>query len=200
MKFAQCILIALLFPIVGFAQQPHPILKSFEAYKQPNGILLRWIINGGNQCQGTRVFRSADALDFELINHIPGICGNFTEDETYNYFDTIPFQNTYNHYRLEMGFQGFTDIVTVFYEDFDGKTYAVLSFPQLNQYQILFSNDLGGVSTLQVFDRMGAFVMVDSNDQSDYVLDTTGWEPGVYLFRITGSDVGAIFGKIFIGL
>ena len=193
------ILLLLCMPLFVVAQQPHPILKSFEAYKQPNGILLRWVIFGGNQCQGTKVYRSEDGLDFDQINHIPGICGNFTEDETYNYFDTIPHKNTYNHYRLEMGFQGFTDIVTIFFEDFDGQNYALLSDPQLNRYQIFFTNDLGNTAKMEVFDRMGNAVTTLSNNRSDHILYTDGWRRGLYIFRITGVDAGTIFGKIFIG-
>jgi len=193
------VLLVALIPLSAAAQQPHPILKSFEAYKQPNGILLRWVIFGGNQCQGTKVYRSEDGMNFDQINHIPGICGNFTEDETYNSFDTIPHKNTYNHYRLEMGFQGFTDIVTLFFEDFEGENYALLSEPQLSRYQILFENDLGNTTKLEVFDRMGNSIIRLSNNRSDHILYTDGWKRGLYIFRITGVDAGTIFGKIFIG-
>jgi len=193
------VLLVALIPLSAAAQQPHPILKSFEAYKQPNGILLRWVIFGGNQCQGTKVYRSEDGMNFDQINHIPGICGNFTEDETYNSFDTIPHKNTYNHYRLEMGFQGFTDIVTILFEDFEGENYALLSEPQLSRYQILFENDLGNTTKLEVFDRMGNSIIRLSNNRSDHILYTDGWKRGLYIFRITGVDAGTIFGKIFIG-
>lgn len=143
----------LLLPLFGMAQSPHPILTSFEAFKQPNGVLLKWVIAGGNQCQGTKVYRSLDEIEFEQINHIPGICGGNSADETYTYFDTIPYGNQYNHYRLEMGFQGFTDIVTVFFEDFWSSEYSVFSDYSLGIYHILYSNDPNSETTFEVFDR-----------------------------------------------
>jgi hypothetical protein len=69
-------------PMSVQAQQPHPILESFVTIEQPNGVNLKWVIAGGFQCRGTRIFRAGSDGIFEQINHIPGICGNFTESET----------------------------------------------------------------------------------------------------------------------
>ena len=93
------------------AQKPHPILRSFSAVKQPNGVNLKWVIIGGRQCDGTRVFRADETLQFDLVEHIEGICGSQADDVTYSYFDNSPKSNSYNYYRLEMGLQGFTDTV-----------------------------------------------------------------------------------------
>ncbi len=183
----------------AMAQQPHPILTSFIASEQPNGILLKWVIAGGNQCQGTKMFRSLDQMVFEQIGHIPGICGGTQADETYTYFDTVPYGNHYNHYRLEMVFQGFTDIVTVFFEDFGSSDHALLSDHALGTYRILYTNDLNSTNVLEVFDRFGHSVYRASGNDSDFDLRTDGWPPGVYVFRISGSAGTDIRGKIYIG-
>lgn len=186
-----------LLSLQGFAQSPHAILKSLSAYKQPKGILVRWVIKGGQQCNGTRIYRAGNALQFEEVNHIPGICGNFTDDETYSYFDSLPQPNQYNHYKLELGFQGFTDTVTAFFEDFGKADHFVFSDQQNNTHRILFSNDLNSKAVLRVFDRMGNEVYTETTTSSDFFIRPSGWRAGVYLFRIAGVSEVDIHGKIY---
>ena len=192
------ILLLALGPFMGFAQSPHPILNSFTAYKQPNGILLRWVIKGGNQCNGTKVLRSADGIAFEEINHIAGIWGSTTENETYSYFDSIPIPNAYNHYKLELGFQGFTEPITVFFEDFGKANHVVLDNGN-GSYRILFSNDLNDKAVLQVVDRAGKPIYEEVATDSDFEFTVDGWRAGVYIFRITGVSKVDISGKIYFG-
>lgn len=188
-------LLTLLIATFGFAQ--HPILESFNAYRQTNGVLLRWVIKGGRQCNGTTVFRSGDDYVFEQINHIPGICGNFTEAETYSYFDSVPISNAYNHYKLELGFQGFTDTITVFFEDFGVANHLVLSEHELGRYRILFSNDNNSEALLRLFDRNGNELLTESTTGNDFTIQPTAWNSGVYLFRISGVSRSDIHGKIY---
>lgn len=180
-------------------QGPHPILQSFTAYKQSNGVLLRWVIKGGNQCNGTRVFRATDDLDFEQINHIPGICGSFTENETYSYFDSVPHSNQYNHYKLELGFQGFSEKVTVFFEDFGRSPYLILSDPAAQTVRILFSNDQKQNVSLELYDRAGKSVYSANGNDSDFEFNTAALRLGIYVFRILGATESDISGKLYIG-
>ena len=189
----------LCIPALGFAQSPHPILNSLEAYKQPNGILVRWVIAGGGQCQGTKIFRSLDQTNFEQIGHIEGICGSTDGDETYSYFDSVPHPNTYNHYRLEMGFQGFTSIVTVFFENFGRNSYVLQTDYTAQTFKVLYSNDPKNEAILEVYDRMGNAIYSGSSTTSDIQFDTAGWLSGVYIFRITGVSKTDIQGKFYIG-
>ncbi len=189
------IFLLVLFPFFGFTQGPHPILRSFSAIKQPNGVNLKWVIKGGNTCDGTKMYRADDSFEFEQISHIPGICGNFTEDETYTYFDTVPVSNAYNHYRLELGFQGFSDTVTAFFEDFNSNGYLLFSDVETNAYRILFSNDQSRKATLQVFDVSGKLMYKDSRIGNDFIIQTNGWRAGVYVFRVSGVAESDITGK-----
>jgi hypothetical protein len=179
------------------AQGPHHILRSFSAVKQPNGVNLKWVIKGGQQCQGTRVYRADESLVFEQINHVEGICGSFTEDETYTYFDNSPKPNAYNYYRLEMGFQGVTDTVVVFFEDFGSDNHLLISSSELNEYTILFSNDLNREATLHVYDVSGKLMHQDSEIGNDFVIEPTGWRAGIYVFRISGVAETDITGKLY---
>lgn len=186
----------LVLPFMAAAQGPHPILRSFTAFRQPNGIVLKWVIKGGKQCNGTWVFRADESLVFEEINHVEGICGDFTEDETYTYFDPEPISNRYNYYKLEMGFQGLTDTIVVFFEDFGSDGYLLLTQPNGN-YRILFSNDNNREARLQLFDVSGKLMFEESGMSNDFILEPTGWRAGVYVFRISGVAEGNITGKLY---
>lgn len=194
-----CVLLFLL-PLFGFAQKPHAILNSFTAYKQANGVLLRWVIEGGNQCNGTMVFRRNAEGNFESINHISGICGSSTENETYQYFDAEPFSNEYNYYKLGLGFQGFSDSITVFYEDFGNANHKVFSDFQNNTQRIIFSNDLNRKAVLEVYDQTGRGIFSETATDSDFLVRPSfGWLPGIYIFRITGVSEKDIRGKLYFG-
>lgn len=189
----------LLLPWLGWAQSPHPILESFEANKQPNGILLRWVIAGGNQCNGTKAFRSADGVKFDLVNHIPGICGSTDNNEAYSYFDSVPHPNSYNHYKLEMGFQGFTDVVTVFFEDFGNADHVVLNDTEAGTYRILFSNDSRAEVVLRLFDLSGREVTTLHTRNSDLSLPNSGRISGLHVYRIELDGIPSAHGKLYFG-
>lgn len=180
------------------ASAQHSILESLNAHRQPNGVLLRWVIKGGEQCNGTSVFRATAGSAFNEIHHIPGICGDLTEAEAYAFFDSVPVSNAYNHYRLELGYQGFTDTVTVFFEDFGRDEHLLLSDHVARQYRILFSNDGRQEAVLRVFKRAGNEILRAATSANDFVVNTAGWRPGVYLFRVSGVSQKDIYGKLTV--
>lgn len=136
---------------------------------------------------------------FDEAGQIPGICGSFTEDETYSFFDSVPLPNAYNHYKLELGFQGFTDTLTVFYENFGSSDHVLLSDHASGEHRILFSNDLGNKAVLRIFDRSGHEIYTETSTDSDFTIRPTGWRSGIYLFRISGVSEVDIHGKIYFG-
>jgi hypothetical protein len=188
----------LLLPLFSFGQEPHAILNSLKVYKQTNGILVRWVIKGGDQCNGTRVFRANAQGHFELTYDIPGICGSSTKDETYQYFDSNPISNNYNTYRLEMGYQGFTEPITVFYEDFGNAEHKVFSDFQTNSQRILFTNDFNRDALLQVFDSTGRAVYSESGTDNDFLIQPSNLKPGIYIYQISGVSEKPMQGKFYL--
>lgn len=186
-----------MLPLVAMAQKPHPILRSFSAVKQPNGIALRWVILGGEQCDGTRVFRAEDQGNFEQIEHIEGICGSQVVDVTYSYFDNSPVSNTYNRYKLEMGLQGFTDTVIVFFEDFGADNLLVQTDYVRKTYRVLFTNDNNRNAVLRVYNQFGKIISETQTTNSDIEFSLVGKPAGIYLFTVSGVSQDDLRGKVY---
>ena len=191
------VLVLFAFPTLAQKPSPHPILRSFTALKQPNGVNLKWVIKGGQQCFGIRIFRADESLLFDQIDHIDGVCGDTEADEAYTYFDSDPISNAYNHYRLEMGSQGFTDTIQVFYEDFGSDRYLLITENTSSQFRVLFSNDNNREAALKVFDVAGNLMFEETQASNDFTIVPDGWQTGVYVFRISGVSESDITGKLY---
>lgn len=191
------LLVLLALPAIAQKPSPHPILRSFTALKQPNGVNLKWVIKGGQQCFGIRIFRADETLLFDQIDHIDGVCGDTEADEAYTYFDSNPISNDYNFYRLEMGSQGFTDTIQVFFEDFGRDRYLLITENASNQFRVLFSNDNNRDALLKVFDVSGNLMFEETRAANDFTIVPDGWRAGVYVFRISGVAETDLSGKFY---
>ena len=96
------------FLIIGsnsLAQQ-NSILGSFYLFESNAKIYLNWSIVSGSTCNGIKIFRSIDSLNFYEIGKIEGICGNISAEQFYNFIDENPVKNKINFYKLELGNSG----------------------------------------------------------------------------------------------
>lgn len=181
------------------AQDAHPILSEFVAIRQHKGILLRWTIRGGNQCEGTKVYRAHSQLPFEQIKHISGICGGADFDETYTHLDTLQAKNVENHYQLEMGDLGFTNVVSLFYVDYGQSNHARLTDAFNGTITLLFDNAQQDVVSLQLIDRSGSIVLQQQTNSNTLTILTHLLNPGIYTYRIAGAGNSPITGRFALG-
>lgn len=186
-------------PTGVLAQRPHPILKDLAAIRQQDGVMVKWVIAGGYQCNGIRVFRAVDGGPFEQIKHIPGICGSTDSDETYIHVDREPVRNSRNSYRLEMGAQGYTETITVLYTDFGKSGHARLTDPLDGSVRLLFSNDTEQAVELEVLNMTGSPIHTDRGTSGEFTFSTNGWPHGMYVYRISGGSTGAVTGRMVVG-
>lgn len=171
--------------VTGAVAQPHSILKSFIAFQQEDVIVLRWVISGGNQCAGTTMFRSEDNDVFSRIGQIDGICGNTDSDETYTFVDSTANANEVNYYKLEMGQQGFTTVVQLFFEQFGENDVLVSPNHTEGPIRILFSNPNKEPTDLTILDRSGKPIITRKATGSEFNLDLVGLRTGIYYFHLS---------------
>jgi len=179
----------LLLVLIGFFStkamaQDLPYLNSFSLAEINGKVYLQWIIASGNTCDGVRVYRSADAKNFEQIGQIAGICGSPFSAVSYDFWDTMPMINTISYYRLELGNLGFSDIQAVQLFDFSKNLYQVIPHPATAETVIYFDNPLLELFTLQIFQQNGQQLYEAHTKNNDFRLQPAKLESGVYVFTI----------------
>ena len=127
--------------IISFAQY-HPILDNFIAIVSNEKIYLHWTITSGSTCNGMKVFRSTDTLNFTEIEDISGICGSTTTPVSYNYSDYAPIPNKTNYYRLELGVLGPSKYVSAEFIKPQNDNYLIRPNPVTESATLFFKNDL----------------------------------------------------------
>jgi len=132
------VFLAVLFGAGLATAQEHPFRSAYALTELPNGVLVNWTIHGGSTCDGQDVERSTDSVNFVMVHRIQGICGSSESSTPYTWFDPSPPELSKVFYRLKLGFDGYSSIKSVF-------------FQQLNESdQRFFPNPVADVATLVV--------------------------------------------------
>ena len=174
----------------GFAgaQENHPFIKSISLFQQEDVVVLRWVIHGGNTCQGMRIFRSENEVDFSQVGIISGICGSTDSDELYTYVDSNAVANANNYYHIEFGSQGLSEAEGIFFEQFGEEGILVLPDPINARVRVLFSNVDHAPALLRVVDRNGAIFGELSSTGKEMIVNMSGWKDGLYYFQLIVND------------
>lgn len=181
-----------------FAQDSHPILREFFGRQEGNTIVLTWVIKGGNTCQGTRIHRfNADSI-FEQIGEYDGICGDASSDERYEFTDSSPLLNQTNHYRLELGHQGYTNTIGADFYTYNGNGYVILGNPMVKSSEIVFENPKGDELMISLYDLNGRMVLNQPAEKTKAIIYNEGYKNGVYTFVISREGEAFIKGKILV--
>lgn len=133
------------------------------------------------------MFRSEDNDVFSRIGHIEGICGSTDSDETYTFVDSTAVANQVNYYKLEMGLQGFTTVIQIFFERFGNNDVLVSPNHTDGPMRILFSNPNMEQTQLTIFDRSGKPVLSRNVSGSEFNLDLVGLRTGIYYFQLSNN-------------
>ena len=149
--------------------QSHYLIKSFDAYKDKNRIILNWSIKKGNSCFGIGILRSENGRDYTKIGEIQGICGSNESETNYTFVDESP--NHANYYVLELGFSGKTDPpIFVKFISLDGKTSKVIPNPAIYTAYVLFDNPNNEKHTVRFYSNDGKLIRQNiTNEDKVYI-------------------------------
>lgn len=166
------ILIALLLLYSGIlqAQQVHPIVSGFSGSSVKNTIRLNWTIIGGNTCNGILIQRSSDGISFETIGEIAGVCGSPDVDVPYVFADENPVPNQQNHYRLELGSQGFTTPIIIGFFPLNSDGYSLILDKNNSIATIYFNNPNQLPTSYQLFTLDGKIKTSNETNGSKIML------------------------------
>lgn len=76
-------------------------IESFTAVQSVrNQVLLNWVVSPGNTCADLVLQMSIDSVNFTTVYEYPGICGNTTFSQSYQYEHSAAECNEVRYYRL----------------------------------------------------------------------------------------------------
>ena len=184
--------------LAAFAQQADSSLSVFLVVQQGEEVFLRWTIEAGNTCQGTRIERSDDGLSFKEIGEIPGVCGSPNQPVSYEYADEEPLRNRTNYYRLEMGALGYTSVVAVDFVILNSEGYSLQPNPVTSTSKLLYENPDNENARICIFDSSGRQVMEYITKEDHIYIDRNLLESGNYIFKILINNSSRTVGKLIV--
>lgn len=172
------------------------ILDGFTGIAQTNQVQLRWTISTGETCNGTIIERSSDAMNWEQIGEIPGVCGSSSSAVSFNYIDSLPISNAINYYRLELGSRGYSEIIKVAFYNFEESSVVVIPNPVAISATIYFEAKVYESYSFALYDLNGKVHITLQGEGNNIVLNVENLKTGTYFFNITRPRKPIISGKI----
>lgn len=178
--------------------QNSAIIDSFVGLAANSQVQLRWVISSGQTCNGTFIERSGNNFQWERIGEIPGICGSSATPVPYNFIDEFPIKNNINYYRLELGGQGYSKVVSVPFYDYSEKGYVIIPNPANSKTNFYFGDSESDNFLINIYSVSGTHIHEYKGTGSSYLLDVTNMFSGVYLFIISRKGYKDISGKLIV--
>jgi len=174
----------LLCALITKAQNP-PMLVAFEVNRFQNSIIVNWEIESGNLCSGLQVEHSSDSINFTSIYDYPGVCGSSTANERYTFTHANPITNSKNYYRINLGTNGISEILSITFVKVEEDGYALFPMPVESNSKIYFSNDNNETVDFFVFNSAGAEVIKQEGLKTNEIgLGKLTLPLGIYHFNI----------------
>ena len=132
------------------------------------------------------------------IGSIAGICGSSSTATNYNFTDNNPEKNKFNCYRLELGGNWTSEILSVEIIDIESG-YQIRPNPVIGKVKIYFDNNTKLQHQLFIYNLNG-FQIFSSTTKADFFeLNTEIFLSGVYLLTIsTEGNLPKATGKLMV--
>ncbi len=181
------------------AQKGHPILDDLDVFEVSGKVFISVTISSGNTCNGITVERSTDSLIYNEVGSVAGVCGSSSTPVTYNFTDEKPVKNKKSYYRVELGGNGFTDVISILVIDTKEFGFQVRPNPANEKAIIYFENPQQDQFELVVYDFLGAKILVKTTTNNSFELNTSNYNKGFYVFSISQAhDQQKTIGKLMV--
>ncbi|MEZ5015873.1 MAG: T9SS type A sorting domain-containing protein [Flavipsychrobacter sp.] len=171
------------------------VLRNFDVFSDGTHVQVKWTIEKGSICNGTKIYRSENGIDYKEIGFIDGICGSSTEPVGYEFTDTNPIANKKSYYKLRLGLIQFTSAREMFFLD---ASAAYTLFPNPSKYtaNILYNSN-GQKHDFQLFDLSGRRVVnLDGVSGNEIKLHRGALPAGLYLLVLQSAQGQTTTGKL----
>jgi hypothetical protein len=162
------------------------ILSDFDIDLNQGKVLLAWTIKSGNICNGIEIYRSTfnDSVGFEIIEEIQGVCGDLSAPVAYTFTDQSPVLNTVNYYKLHLGGQEYSQVLSVEVVQIPSNSYLLRPNPIYGTSDLLFENANNENIELKIYDDFGSIIYKEQTNGNHFILDSNSLSSGLYYFTI----------------
>ena len=182
----------------SFAQH-NTILDNFSVSENNGKVFLNWTITSGSTCNGIQIYRSTDGKQFTQIGSIAGVCGSSSAPKPYDFTDNNPVKNSINCYRLELGGNGSSEILSLEIIDIASGGFQIRPNPITAEAKIYFDNDKKLEHQLTLYNMSGVSVFTTATKESFFLLNSVLLQSGIYLFTIsTNGNLPTAQGKLLV--
>jgi len=168
------------------------VLKSFYGQELHGGVKITWVLQGGNQCNGTRMLRSSDGIEWHEAGMIGGICGLSGADELYEWIDTLPLPNQRNFYRAELIGLGFSQVIYVDVFDTRDHGFVVLQ-PAPGLIRVHTDARVGAAFSLAVYSTDARLHYRGDHTGSEANVVIRDLRAGVYIVTVSNQSSGGLY-------
>lgn len=191
-KYAAMIKTSMFWLLLLIAQftvaQQNPILGHFSVSEGNGKVFMSWQIIAGSTCNGIQIYRSIDSLHFIEIGDIPGIYGNITTAQDYDFIDYEPEINKINYYRLQLGNNGFSEIIAVEIIRLEIGGYQIRPNPVSTVAKIYFNNIKKEPHQFVLYNLKGILVTNLSSNEDFFDFNANNLDSGLYFFSISNAN------------
>lgn len=184
---------SLLFSLVlaansGSAQE-HPFLHRYELTELSGAINIEWSLSGGSSCNGQDVERSTDGVAFTAVHRILGICGDPTVTIPFSWLDASPPEFSTVYYRLKLGFDGYSSVKRVVYDQLETSEQRFFPSPTFGDATLLLNVPVGDQVDVAIHAMNGRQVMEMRNVNGPRItLQLQGLRAGTYTYRAKSGE------------
>ncbi|HQW97580.1 MAG TPA: T9SS type A sorting domain-containing protein [Flavobacteriales bacterium] len=165
--------------------QEHPYLSHFDLTEGDGQVTLDWTMVSGNTCDGTRILRSRDSLNFEEIGVLSGLCGSITTPTFFRHADLDPPELTTAYYRLELGSNGSSSIQRIDLKRLYSVEHRIFPSPMPNNGTLLLRVDPEVRVGLRIWSTNGRLVHDVTGHGDRLEVPSEAWPAGVYVYEAT---------------
>lgn len=183
------LLFTLLGSVLNGTAQEHPFVHRYQLTELSGAISIEWALSGGSTCDGQDVERSTDGLTFTPVHRIFGICGDPTVTIPFSWLDASPPEFSTVYYRLKFGFDGYSSVKQIVYDQLETSEQRFFPSPTLGEATLLLNVSVGGQVDLAIHAMNGRQVMEMRNLIGPRItLQLQDLQAGTYTYRAQSGD------------
>lgn len=200
MKFFK-IIFTLLYSLafsLTFAQERTDIIKSFDIENKGKYIKASCVIKSGNTCNGIKLYRSTDTINFSIIGIIPGICGFDDNESYYEFNDTLPVVNDTAYYKMEFGGSGFTETIAIEFLNLNNQSIQIWPNPINDISRIVTLNKDFKDFEYEIFSMSGEKLEKGNGRGDRFIINSDVYADGMYYLKIVNIKDSEVFQTKFL--